>query len=389
MPRLPSFKVRKTPKGWLLNIPASLSDTSAKQRRYFPTRDLALAEASRLRGDFKANGERVSVLSPRVAGDAAAAWALLEPRGKSLVEAARFLIAALDESEKSESMTTAVASFRSSKTKIGDRQTKNYRLMGDSLVEHFGDRPVATISHGEILDFLADRTEAPASYNQWIRLVAAFWRWCAKQPRQWCKADLVEGMEQRETVSDSISVLTAKEAERLLRTAEKHYPECVAPLAVAIFTGMRAAEIARLLPEDITEDGIEVPATSAKTKKRRFVHMTEPLAAWLEAYPIGETVIPPNWYRKQRALRRKAGWRVWSEAFDQAEPPTNLPPWPHNALRHTAASVSLTLEKPIEILVFEHGHAGGLTTLRQHYIGRITKKDAAAIHALRPMAHAA
>jgi hypothetical protein len=44
----------------------------------------------------------------------------------------------------------------------------------------------------------------------------------------------------------------------------------------------------------------------------------------------------------------------------------------------------VALGKPIETLVFEHGHAGGLQMLRTHYVGKITKADALKIWAMRP-----
>jgi hypothetical protein len=84
------------------------------------------------------------------------------------------------------------------------------------------------------------------------------------------------------------------------------------------------------------------------------------------------------------AVRRLAGWKVWCELIEPHEAPEELPEWPQNALRHTAASVALALGKPIETLIFEHGHAEGVTTLKAHYIGKMTKKEALAISSIGP-----
>jgi hypothetical protein len=120
--------------------------------------------------------------------------------------------------------------------------------------------------------------------------------------------------------------------------------------------------------------------------------MPDAFAAWLKAYPIGESVCPANFFRKERAVRRLAGFRVWSDYVptlnldppELPEPDEDAPVWPHNALRHTAASVAVALDKPLSILLFEHGHAGGEDTLRKHYLGKMPKKDALAITALQP-----
>lgn len=385
MPRIPTFKVKNTSKGWLLNVPATISDTGAQQRRYYPTRALALEEASRLRADFVENGQRASVLPPRVAGDAAAAWAILEKKGVTLLEAARFYAAYIDARDASVSIEEMLDAFSLAKGDLSDSQVNHYRQLGQALRAYFPGRILSSINHGEILDFLDQRTSAPAAYNLNIRLLNAIWRWSAKQPRNWCDERVTKGIDRRPTESGDVGILTPFEAKTLLRAAEKFHPDCVAPIAIALFAGLRQQELVRLEPHDITEEGITVPALASKTKRRRYIHMTEPLASWLKAYPTNEAVCPPNWGRKQRALRRHAGWRVWSEEFEPPEPSSELPLWPHNALRHTAATVALAAEKPLEVLIFEHGHSGGVNTLRRHYIGRMTKKDAAEIQGLMPV----
>jgi len=209
--------------------------------------------------------------------------------------------------------------------------------------------------------------------------------------RGWCNGELFKHSERPVVVTGEIGVLNATEAKALLTAAEEHFPDMVPCIAVALFTGMRQAEIERLTPGDVTSDGITVPSTSAKTKKRRFIQMTEPLAAWLKCYPVTEDFIPNNFERKDKAVRRAAGWRVWSDLFENrglghADPPESAPQWPQNAIRHTAASMHVALGKPIEMLVFEHGHAGGLQMLREHYVGKLLKAEAIKIWALRPEA---
>jgi integrase len=384
MPRTPTFKVKNTPQGWCLNVPASLSDTGKQQRRYFPTRASAQEFAARLRGDYKKHGEGASVLPPRVAGDAAAAWKLLEPFGRTLLEAARHLVEKIESEESSVNVKEFTESFLTAKGELSDTHASKYRISARLLAEFFPDRILRSITHGEILDYLSARTTAPATYNLEIRILTAMWRWAAKPPRQWCSDVTVKGLERRVVQSGDIGTLKASEVKNLLDAAEANYPHCVVPFAIAIFTGMRQQEIARLTPEDITAEGITVPALSSKTKRRRYIQMPEPLAEWLKAYPVGVTVCPPNWNRRQRAVRRLAGWRVWSDDFDPPEAPLDLPRWPENALRHTAATVMLALGKPLEKLIFEHGHSGGVATLQRHYIGRVSKAEAAAIWGLRP-----
>jgi integrase len=188
----------------------------------------------------------------------------------------------------------------------------------------------------------------------------------------------------RKTRKSAIGVLTAEECRALLETAEKHYPECVPAFAISLFTGIRNAELERLEPEDITPDGITLSADSTKTNRRRFIEMPAPLTAWLRAYPIDETVLPANWFRKEKAVRRKAGWRVWCNLCDPPGAPEDFPDWPDNGLRHTHASVMVALGKPLDSLTFEFGHSGGAAVLKSHYVGVMTKAEAIKIWSIGP-----
>jgi integrase len=204
---------------------------------------------------------------------------------------------------------------------------------------------------------------------------------------------VVDHLEPKKTVRQPIGVLYTEECRKLLHTAEEHFPECVAGFALSLFAGIRQSELKRLDPEDFTDEGFVVSAVeSTKVRHRRFIQITPTLEAWLKDYPITETVLPSNWDRKSKAVRRLAGWRVWSDLvprmdFDpplEESPPESLPEWPDNALRHTHASVAIATGKPLENLIFEFGHSGGVKTLKSHYVGVMPKKVALEILALGP-----
>lgn len=197
---------------------------------------------------------------------------------------------------------------------------------------------------------------------------------------------MVEVLERKGTPRQEVGVLNAKQCECLLRTAEKHYPDCVPPFAIALFTGMRKAELGRLAKADITPQGITLPAASTKTGQRRFIEMPPPLAAWLKAYPVGDPVLRSAWGKKEKAVRRLAGWKVWSDLVEPQVPPDDLPDWPHNALRHTHASALVAQGKPLEKLIFEFGHSGGVRMLKSHYVGVMSKSEALKIMKIRPRA---
>jgi integrase/recombinase XerD len=392
MAKTTRFTPKQTVFGWRLNIPAKFSQTGKRQQLHYPTKAKALAVAEKLKKARDTFGAQAIAIAPSVSERAIAAEKLLAPLGIDLLDAVRRFVEMETRNRASLSVKDAVAAFRATGDEWSKSQSTAYKLRGEKLVVAFSDRMISTITGEELQKHLEDTTNGPGGFNQNLRLVRTIWNWSAKPPRKWCDTEAIKHLDAKGTVSAEVGTLTAAQAAKLLHTAEKHLPDCVPAFAIALFTGMRQQEIDRLTPGDITGEGITVPATSAKTKRRRFVQMPEPLAAWLKVYPVGQSVTPANWSRKEKAVRRLAGWKVWSNHVPtmklsppmDATPPDDLPEWPQNALRHTAATVSIALGKPIETLTFEHGHVGGLEMLRRHYVGAMPKAEALKIWALRP-----
>lgn len=391
------FQPKKTNAGWRLNIPPKFSETGKRQQLFYRTKELALEAAAKLRTDRDTFGHQAVAIAPSLAEQATAAARLLEPLGIGLLDAVARFVEAEERLRSSVPVKMAITGFREAgASNWSVSQSTAYRLRGEKLSEAFPGRLISTISGEELRKHLEDTTSGPGAFNQAVRLVRAIWRWCAKPPRKWTDTEAVDHLEIKNTDAGEIGTLAPDQARAVMAAAEHHFPDCVVPFAIALFTGMRQAEIERLRPHDITCDGITVPAVSSKTKRRRFIQMPPPLAAWLEAYPITLYVCPPNWTRKERAVRRLAGFSVWSDLVAElglaptdaddftATAPSKLPGWPPNALRHTAATMAVALGKPIEQLVFEHGHSGGLLMLKKHYVGAMPKADAMAIWRVGP-----
>jgi integrase len=385
MAKRAKFTVKETTdKGWCINVPAHYSESGKRERHYYRTRTLAEEAQKKLKVKRDNHGTQAKAIPPTLAEQAVAAAALLSPFGITILEAAQRIAAVEMRKMESRTIENATAEFTLAKEDRSAKHTKEYSYMTRDLLEDFADRIISTITGEELVKHVQKRTGGPSAHNLRIRLLTAFWRWSARPPRQWCVIEPLEHLERKDAKAGEIGTLTPAQAQALLSAAEKHHPDTVPGFAIALFTGLRQAEIERLEPSDITAEGITVPASSAKTGRRRFVEMPAPLAAWLKAYPIGDSVLPSSWERRERAVRRLAGFKVWSDIVEPNTPPEKLPEWPQNALRHTAATVSIAMGKPIETLVFEHGHAGGLNVLRNHYVGRMTKKQALEIWSTGP-----
>lgn len=384
MARKPEFSYTAVGDRWKVEIPSRYSPSGKRERAFFPTRDKAKAYAAEMKEKIATHGTLASNIKPSLADDATLAVKMLEPYGLTLLEAVKRVIEIEKAKAASKEVAAALTAFLVSKEDKSNSQRRAYEQMQASMEFAFSGRMLSTITPTELLEHVENSTGSDSTFNSRATSIKTFWRWCSKLPRNWCDLKNIEVLERRETRKSSIGVLTADQCEALMRTAEEHYPECVPAFAINLFTGIRNAELERLEPEDITPDGINLVVESTKTNKRRFIEMPPVLAAWLDAYPVADTVLPANWFRKEKAVRRKAGWNVWCDLFDPPKAPEEYPEWPGNALRHTHASVMVALGKPLDNLTFEFGHSGGAAVLKAHYVGVMTKAEAIKVWSLGP-----
>ncbi len=109
---------------------------------------------------------------------------------------------------------------------------------------------------------------------------------------------------------------------------------------------------------------------TAKSRSRRVVDLSENARAWLARCPVREgNILPKNFTRKWRALREAVG------LFDA---------WPHDAMRHTFATMWLAQhgdEKRLQMLM---GHVSA-ELIYKHYRGQTTPADAKRFWGLRPL----
>ncbi|MBB5353890.1 integrase [Haloferula luteola] len=387
MPKRPKFTVTKTTEGWRINVPASLTESGKRERHFHDTRDKAKQHATELREKYKQHGEAASVIRPSLAEAATQAERLLKPWGISLVEAARIVAEIKERENASKSVSEAIDSWLLACEGLRDRTLDGYRQVANKLRTDLQDTLLTSVCADDIQGIIAPPGATGAAVLGRIRNARVFWRWAAR--KGWCDADVFKAIEipksgrhQRE-----IAILSPAQANRLLQVAEVHYPEAVASYALQLFAGIRAEELRRLESRHVTDGGIEMSAEITKKGRRRHINPNPTLSAWLAVYPYSPC---PNWREVDKACRRIAGWNLGSRLLEkksaktetakdrtmQTLPDPNLGGWPQNALRHSHASYAVAAGIPLESLLFEFGHTSNPSVLREHYVGRASRKDA-------------
>lgn len=403
MARRPTFRHRQDTRGrWYVDVPASMTATGKREQHFHPTRDAARDHAASLKTKHAAHGSNAAAVSPTLASDATKAAEILTSRDITLTAVARLHVEVTDKlapykvalsevvrlyvAERvrhaaSEKVTNASLAYLKTCATLRDRTYKSYEGTMKRLTTAVGDRTLSTLTASELMEAAGIGGSGAGAALHW-RNLKAFWYWCAKSPRGWCDKKLFEEIEEPDAGGDGvISVMSPAEALALLRTAQAHYPDTLALFALSLFAGIRSAELERLSAADVTSDGVEVSSGASKKGRRRHITLSPTLAAWLEAHPFKE--VPKNWEKISAAVRRLAGWKVESELLKNPPEPTRGP-WPQNVMRHSHASYAVASGVELQTLLFEFGHTESPAVLREHYVGRATKKAALEYFSLRP-----
>ena len=386
MARKTEFNHVKTKAGWMVSIPPGLSSTHKRERCFFKTRDAARDFAASLKEKVKANGENASAIPPALAEDAVLAAGVLKPWGLSLLEAAKLAASLRERESASCTVKKAVAAWILSCEGLRAPSLATYKNTTKRIEAALGDRILSTLEADDIQKGLGLVGTSGAAAANHYRAGRAFWRWCAK--KGWCKVEIFERVEApRAGKKNDVEYLTVDQCRKLLSTAEEHFPQAVASYAVLLFSGLRPSEFARLQTEDVSPEGIEVNSDS-KIAKRRHITPIKTLKAWLEKYPFKRV---SNWRRMDQAVRYLAGWDVWTDpdfftppAPVEGKKPAKRLPWPQDATRHTFGTYSINSGVTLDHFLWEFGHSGNTRTLKTHYLGRASKKQALEFFAIRP-----
>jgi len=395
MPRKPSFSYLQTPYGWKVEIPATLSQSGKRERAFFKTRDKARDYAQEMETKHRALGTNMLTIKPSLAEAALRAEEILTPTGASLIEAAQAFRKNWDALHASCAFGLAIADYLTSRSDLRDTTLASYRYTLEKVCADFHPKTLSSITSGELNAVLANKGAAAARMHR--ANLSAFWRWAAKPPRGWCQKDTVESLETPRVSNDSdIAILSPADVRALLKAAEAECPAAAAAYAIAVFGGVRMAELEKLTWGNVGEAHIEIGKTIAKKHSRRLVPVCPSLKAWLDATrgdaEDDSPIVPSNWADISKSVRRRAGWNVAARLLAEVVktgklkemPKVTRGNWPTNACRHTCASVQVAIGTPLEELTFKFGHSGGHDLLRRHYVSRLTKEDAIAILSIGP-----
>jgi integrase len=315
-----------------------------KARKFFKTRADADAEASRQRTLLERHSRAAVGLSPREMHDFIDARERLSKFGKTIREAADFLI---DHQERVLKHGTTVSELAEKVLELKRKANKSgvhlngLKMYFRTFCDSFGNRPIASITTEELDDWLSALPANRAKYRSHISVLFG-----VAKKRKIVTANPISDTETPKKNSEPPEVFTVEELQALLEAAQRTQPDILPLVAIGAFAGLRSdvkdSEIARLDWSEVNQQRgfIEVKARKAKSAQRRLVPIQPNLAEWLRPYAsVTGPVLPKGARRKLEAVRKASGVT-----------------WKNNGLRHSFASYRLAASNDAPKVATELGH---------------------------------
>ena len=294
MAKRPDFEPLESPRGWVVNVPKSMTTTGQRARKYFPTEKAAKKFAAACRASH-ASGVRGSMIPASLALQAAEAERILDGSGITLVEAARIAVAKLGGAESRES--------------FGDRYNRamaandcvwsdKYQSQMDDLPKwvppSFLRRACGGIDRAAIE--AACREVRPSLKQSSLDMKAA-------------RILAIVNFRPRHKKAPSIAILSPAQVGRCLRVCESLEERRV--VAVLFFAGVRPdaefGEISRLDWSAFGDAVIDVSSEVSKTPSDRHIPISPRLRRLIKGHPADGPVMPSGWKKRWQRIRRDAG----------------------------------------------------------------------------------
>lgn len=289
------------------------------------------------------------------AGELAKAVALLEPYGKTLLQAAQHYVDAMEAAGASMTLREAVDELVKTRKRQGrsPRTVRELEQFLERFTAHTGDDTrLGTITTSQIENYLAGLEVSAASVNKYRQLLSSLFNFAEK--RGWCASNPAASIEQHSTAKPLPGIFTAEQLQRMIATA----PDAATELWVALgaWAGLRPSEVERLDWQHVHLEAltIDLQAVGTKTAQRRQVGILPPLAEVLTKHRQLAGPLVPEGHCQSRTFRK------WKAALKFK--------WEHDGLRHSYGTYHLAAYSDAGKTALQMGHGGSPAVLFKHYV---------------------
>lgn len=230
------------------------------------------------------------------------------------------------------------------------------------------DSPVKGMTTRDVELWFRERDEPPPTMLSNIGRFNSFFSFCIR--REWMSQNPCDRVERPRADMTSPIVLTVDQCRTAFRRVADEQPDLVVPLVLGMFCGLRPVEAQQTTWDDIHLDTatVVVNGTQSKTRRRRMVPL-----------PANAMEFLPGLRSSNAMPIHRTGWRRMTGAMSGV---LGFDHWPHDALRHTAASMMLAREQDAGKVALWLGNSPAV--LLRHYIVPIHADDCSAFWRITP-----
>lgn len=334
------------------------------------------------------HGGLASAMSAKEMAEIVLARERLNITGATISEAVDFYLKHATAMTKPKLLDELVEAFRDAKDAAGC-SARYYRQLGvslGSLANHLPGAMAHEVTREDVEGWLRSGEWSARTRNGYAGDVRAMFAWALKAGH--VRLNPAIEIDRMKEAEGEIGTLTVEQCEQLLRGALSK-PDMMGFVVLGMFGGLRPAEIARLdwSAVDLEAGTVIVAGSQAKTRRRRVVDLCPNAVAWIKASKVSRkgAICGKWWDARWRLFRHALGWEVGvgEKRVARAEVKAVHGPWPHNALRHTYASMHYAMHQNEAALQAQMGHESA-AMLHRHYRALKTKAQAARFWALTP-----
>jgi integrase len=217
---------------------------------------------------------------------------------------------------------------------------------------------------------------APSTRNAKLRVLRAVFNLGIK--RGYLGENPIARLDFAELETGEVEVFTVSQTSALLKAALESDPELLPFFVFGFFCGIRpGGELQKLdwSRVHLAEKQIVIPPEVAKTKRRRFVDISDNALAWLEVYrrkggSFSGKIVPCG--RSSLTQRRRA---IQADA--------KVEKWIQQGMRHSFCTYWLMKNEDANKLVLQSGHTDADTMWERYHRG-VTRADAEKFWKIRP-----
>src|SRR5271165_46598 len=377
MPKGISLKVRRDPgrpSPWYLNVPASLSDTGKRSRLYFATREIAQGAAERLKARRDNFGVSLGKLTASQVVEAADCYEQLAAHpGVNLSEAVRGYIELHKSRQASIPLGELFGKF------LDSRASKSAPYLQHLRWARTAFEPLAATLASEVtVRDLETILEAftPSVRDAFRRYIRAILNFGVRF--DYLPSNPAAKLEPCKPLKGETQVFTPIEVGRLLEVALENDPEFLPYRILGLFCGIRpAGELMRLEWRDVSlaERLVTLRAEVTKTRRKRFIELSENAVAWLECLQLqtNSAGLVAPWTPAELRKRHRANWHT-----------AGIKHWIQQGMRHSFCSYWMAAHaNDVDKLVILTGHTSR-EVLWRHYYRAVAGAEAQRFWAIMP-----